>query len=129
MRWLLGVTDRDRAQRLPVRGQLQDRPDDIGGEDRRSDPAAAQATHRQCHQQRLHGGAGGDSEHGALGCGPIRVRVAMRTRLLGGDDERDQHLGCVVEDLASGDPTFDRLRCLAVTGQIGAPCLFHRVQQ
>ena len=38
MRWLLGVTDRDRAQRLPVRGQLQDRPDDIGGEDRRSDP-------------------------------------------------------------------------------------------
>ena len=72
--------------------------DQVGGEDRRADPAAAHPAHRQRDQQRLHGRADRDGEHGVLGAGAGGIGIAVRAV---GDQERDHEFGCVVEDLAA----------------------------
>ena len=120
------VADRDGAQRLPVGRQLELVAHQVGGEDGRSDPAAAHAAHRQRHQQGLHGGADRDGEHGVLGGGAAGVGIAVRTV---GHHERDDEFGCVVEDLAAADAALDGVGGLSVAGQVGAPLLLHPVQQ
>ena len=98
------IADGDRAQRFPVGGQVQFRPDQVGGEDRRADPAAADTAHGQRDKERLNGRPDRDGEHGVLGRGSDGVRVAVRTV---GNQERDHQFGRVVEDLAAADPALD----------------------
>ena len=85
-------------------GRSQFRPDQIGGEDRRADPAAADATHGKRDEERLNGRADRDGEHGVLGGSPGGVGVAVGAV---GNHERDHQFGCVVEDLAAADTAFD----------------------
>ena len=120
------VADRDGAQRFPVVGQIELGPDQVRGEDRRADPAAADPAHGQCDEKRLNGRPDRDGEHGVLGGGARRVRVAVRTV---GNEERDHQFGCVVEDLAAADPALDGVGRLAVAAEVGSPLVLHPVQQ
>ena len=108
---------------LPVRGQVELAAHQVLGEDRRSDPAAADSSHGQRHQQGLHCGAGGDREHGVLGGGPGGVGIGVRAV---GHHERDDEFRCVVEDLSAPDAPLDGVGRPSVTGQVGAPLVLHR---
>ena len=57
LRWLLGVPDRHRAQRFPVRRQVEVRRAPPRGENRRSDPATAHPAGGQGDEQTLDGGS------------------------------------------------------------------------
>ncbi len=120
------VADRDGAQRLPVVGQVQLGAHQIGGEDRRADPAAADPAHGQRDEERLDRRPDRNGEHGVLGGRPRRIGVAVCTI---GDQERDHQFGCVVQDLTPTDPAFDGVGRSAVACQVGPPLVLHRVQQ
>ena len=52
------IADRDGAQRFPLAGQIKDFADQVGGEDRRSDPAAADAADGQIVVRVIDNGIG-----------------------------------------------------------------------
>ena len=81
---------------------------------------------RERDEQTLHRGAHRDGEHGVLGGGAPRIGVGWRPI---GNHERDDQLGCVVENLAAVDAAFDGVGVTAVAAEIGAPPVLHRIEQ
>ena len=109
---------RSAPERLPVRRQVEDAAHDVGGEDRRADPAGRQPLGGQRDQQRLHRRSPRHREHRALALAAGVVGVGVHA-VAGAEGEHE--LGGAAQEVAPAHPALDLVGGAPVGFQVLPP--------
>ena len=125
-RGLGGHADGDGPERLPVGRQGEDAAHDVGGEDRRSDPARAEPLGGQRDQERLHRRSPCHREHRAFALAAGVVGVGVHA--VAGAEGEDE-LGGAAQEVAAAHAALDLVGGPSVGLEVLPPAVRHGVQQ